>query len=231
MSETKSKSILFVYTSVGRTFTGAQIGWYLPEAAHPYYVLAPHYNITFAAPKGPNPPVDISSLYKFPEDGFKFLEDETVISKFANAIYLKDAKASDYDAIFYIGGHGPIFDVAFYPPSIALATEFVRQKKLVAALCHGPATLAFVKDPETGLSIFHGKRATAFSDLEEEYTGDKGNALPFNIQERITELGGIYEKKAPFESCVVTDGLLITGQNPTSSLELGEAMHTVLSSM
>ncbi|KAI0921680.1 hypothetical protein AcW1_004420 [Taiwanofungus camphoratus] len=116
--------ILFVFTSCNKTLTGAQTGWYLPEAAHPYYVLAPHHTIDFAAPAGPNPPVDESSVQMFKDDeSVKFLNDPTVQQKFASAKKLSDVSAKDYDAVFYVGGHGPVIDLASDPVNIKFASE------------------------------------------------------------------------------------------------------------
>ncbi|KAF7968622.1 hypothetical protein HWV62_29783, partial [Athelia sp. TMB] len=116
--------ILFVFTSANKTLTGAQTGWYLPEAAHPYYVLAPTYEIDFAAPNGPNPPIDEGSVKLFTDDeSVKFLKDETIIQKLAHAKKLSDINAADYAAIFYVGGHGPVLDLATDKTSIKLASE------------------------------------------------------------------------------------------------------------
>ena len=100
-------------------------GWYLPEAAHPYYVLAPHAEIDFASPAGPNPPVDEYSLRSYSKDEIcvKFLNDSTVKAKFANAKKLSDVSAKDYDAIFYVGGHGPVLDLASDPVNSKLASQ------------------------------------------------------------------------------------------------------------
>ncbi|KAI0054322.1 class I glutamine amidotransferase-like protein, partial [Artomyces pyxidatus] len=118
--------ILFVFTSVSKTLLGNPTGWYLPEAAHPYYVLAPHFPIDFAAPHGPNPPIDQSSVENFKdEDSTKFLVDPTVQSLLANAtlLDLKNINVNDYAAIFYVGGHGPVLDLATDASNIAVANE------------------------------------------------------------------------------------------------------------
>ncbi|KAI0663258.1 class I glutamine amidotransferase-like protein [Cubamyces menziesii] len=221
------KRILFVFTSVDKTLTGAQTGWYLPEAAHPYYILAPKYDIDFAAPKGANPPVDESSVQNFKDD-VKFLEDATVKQKLANAKKLSEVKASDYDAIFYVGGHGPVIDLAVDPVNIQLASEFFRSGKVTAAVCHGPGALVGATDAN-GEPIFKNRSATSFSDLEEEQVG-KVKDIPFLVESRIKELGGRYEKaKEPWQAHVVRDGNLITGQNPASAAGIGEAIDKALS--
>jgi len=146
---------------------------YLPEAAHPYYVLAPHATIEFASPKGANPPLDPASVKAFESDAecVKFLADETVKSKLASTKKLSEVSSKDYDAIFYVGGHGPTIDLPVDEDSIRLATEFYQAGKITGAVCHGPAALVNVKDAQ-GKSIFAGKAATGFSN-EEEIMMDK----------------------------------------------------------
>ncbi|KAF8195956.1 ThiJ/PfpI [Mycena galopus ATCC 62051] len=218
-------AILFVLTSANKTLTGAQTGWYLPEAAHPYYVLAPHATIDFASPKGPNPPIDEGSVKMFESDAesTKFLADETVKSKLAEAKKLSDVSAKDYDAIFYVGGHGPVLDLAVDEVNIKLASEFYQAGKITSAVCHGPAALVGATDAH-GKSIFAGKAATGFSNAEEIQV-DKVKDIPFLLEDRIVSLGGKYEK-APdaWASHVVVDGILITGQNPASAGPIGHAI-------
>ncbi|KAI0677070.1 ThiJ/PfpI [Trametes maxima] len=221
------KRILFVFTSVNKTLTGAQTGWYLPEAAHPYNVLSPKYEIDFASPKGANPPIDEGSVQAFKDD-VKFIEDPIVKEKLANAKKLSDVNVADYDAIFYVGGHGPVIDLATDPVNVKLASEFFRAGKVTSAVCHGPAALTGATDAD-GASIFKGRKATGFSDLEEEQVG-KVKDVPFLLETRIKEIGGLYEKAAePWGAHVVRDGNLITGQNPASAHGVGEAIDKALS--
>ncbi|KAJ6515946.1 ThiJ/PfpI [Mycena sanguinolenta] len=218
-------SILFVLTSAAKTFTGAAAGWYLPEAAHPYYVLAPHATIDFASPAGPNPPISEGSVKMFESDPecVKFLADETVKSKLASAKKLSEVNAKDYDAVFYVGGHGPVIDLAVDPVNIKLASEFYQAGKITAAVCHGPAALVGATDAE-GKSIFAGKNATGFSNAEETQI-DTVKDVPFLLEDKIGSLGGKYEKAAdPWAPHVVVDGNLYTGQNPASSAPIGEAV-------
>lgn len=218
-----TKRILFVFTSANQTLTGANTGWYLPEAAHPYYVLAPHFAIDFASPAGPNPPVDESSVQMFPDDIGKFLETPEAQKKLSTAKKLSDVNPDDYDAIFYVGGHGPVLDLAVDPVNIQLASKFYRVGKLVAAVCHGPAALVGATD-ESGESIFAGKPVTGFSNVEEEQV-DKVKDIPFLLEDKISSLGGKYEKAAePWEPRVVVTGNLITGQNPASAHPIAEAI-------
>ncbi|PIL36966.1 hypothetical protein GSI_00658 [Ganoderma sinense ZZ0214-1] len=222
------KRILFVFTSADKTLLGAPTGWYLPEAAHPYYVLAAKYDIDFAAPAGPNPPVDAGSVAAFQADVPKFLEDPAVKAKLASAKKLSDVKVADYDAVFYPGGHGPVLDLATDLVNVKLASDFFRAGKVTAAVCHGPAALVGATDAN-GDSIFKGRRATAFSDAEEEAV-NKVKDVPFLVEARIKELGGTYEKAAElWGATVVVDGVLITGQNPASAHPIGEAIDKALS--
>ncbi|KAG8781627.1 hypothetical protein FRC12_021681 [Ceratobasidium sp. 428] len=221
--------ILFVFTSANKTLTGAQTGWYLPEAAHPYYVLNGKYTIDFAAPKGPNPEVDEYSVKQFTDDeSVKFLQDPEVKQKFASAKKLSEVDHNEYDAIFYVGGHGPMIDLAVDPINIKLASAFYNAGKLTTAVCHGPGALVGVND-DAGKSIFNGRNATGFSDAEEEKVG-KVKDVPFLLETRIKELGGNYTKAdEAWGPKVVVDGHLITGQNPASAKGVGEAILKALS--
>lgn len=216
-----TRKVLFVFTSTDKTLTGKDTGWYLPEAAHPYYVLSPHFDIDFAAPKGPNPPVDPSSTELFKDDT-RFLDDQTVTSKLANAKKLSDVDPDDYAAIFYVGGHGPVIDLPEDPVNVKLASSFYRAGKLVAAVCHGPAALVNVADA-SGKSIFAGRHATAFSNAEEEQVG-RIKDVPFLVEDKIKSLGGIYEAAEPMQPEVIVSGEVITGQNPASAQGIGEAI-------
>ncbi|KAH9912611.1 ThiJ/PfpI [Epithele typhae] len=221
------KRILFVFTSADKTLTGAQTGWYLPEAAHPYYVLAPKYEIDFAAPKGANPPVDEGSVQMFAADK-GFLEDPAVRQKLAAARPLAAVSAADYDAVFYPGGHGPMLDLASDPVNAQLASEFFRAGKVTAAVCHGPGALVGATDA-SGAPIVKGRTVTGFTDKEEELVG-KVKDVPFLLESRLVALGGKFEKAAePWQPAVRVDGILITGQNPASSKGVGEAIDKALS--
>ncbi|OAX33936.1 class I glutamine amidotransferase-like protein [Rhizopogon vinicolor AM-OR11-026] len=218
-----TKRILFVFTSANRTLTGASTGWYLPEAAHPYYILSPHFTIDFVSPEGPNPPVDEYSVQTFPDDVPKFLQDPVVQKKLSTAKKLSEINPNDYDAIFYVGGHGPVLDLASDPVNIQLASAFYRAGKVTAAVCHGPAALVGATDA-SGKSIFAGKPSTGFSNVEEEMV-DKVKDVPFLLEDKIISLGGKYEKAAePWGPKVVVAGNLITGQNPASAHPIGEAI-------
>jgi len=218
-------SVLFVFTSADKTLTGSPTGWYLPEAAHPYYKISPRANVDFASPKGPNPPLDQGSVEAFSKDeeSVKFLNDETVKAKFANAKKLADVNFKDYDAIFYVGGHGPVIDLPTDSVNVKLISQFWAAGKVVSAVCHGPAALTGAVDA-SGKSIFAGRTATGFSN-EEEIQIDKVKDVPFLLEDKIIQLGGKYVKaEKPWEAKVVVDGQLITGQNPASAAGIGEAI-------
>jgi putative intracellular protease/amidase len=217
-------SVLFVFTSANKTLTGAQTGWYLPEAAHPYYVVAPHASIDFAAPHGANPPIDQGSVTAFEKDeeSVKFLKDPTVKEKFAKAKKLSEVNVKDYDAVFYVGGHGPVLDLASDTTNAKLVSDFWNAGKIVSAVCHGPAALVGGFDA-SGKSIFAGRSATCFTN-DEEVAVDKVKDIPFLVEDRIVQLGGKFQKTEPWGEKVVVDGKLITGQNPASATGVGKAI-------
>ncbi|KAF8591579.1 class I glutamine amidotransferase-like protein [Ramaria rubella] len=222
--------VLFVYTSANKNLKGGPIGWYLPEAAHPYYKLTPKVEVDFAAPAGPNPPVDEGSVQLFKDDeSVRFLEDPIVKSKFATAKKLSEVKVADYDAVFYVGGYGPVIDLATDQDNIKLANSFWAADKITSAVCHGPAALVGVTDTD-GKSIFAGRKFTGFSNAEEEQFQGV-DTIPFLLEDKISQLGGKFEKAAePFGAWVVVDGKLITGQNPVSAAPLGDALLKALCS-
>ncbi|KAF8320728.1 class I glutamine amidotransferase-like protein [Clavulina sp. PMI_390] len=223
-----SASILFVLSSASKNLDGHPTGWYLPEAAHPYWALAPHYKITFAAPGGPNPPLDPTSVegFKDDEESTKFLNDDAVKQKLATALPLKDVKVGDYDVIFYVGGHGPMMDLATDPINAKLVENAAKENKIIAAVCHGPAALVAAR--VDGRAIFDGKSLTGLSNAEEEAIGGT-KSVPFSLEDRLVELGAKFSKAdALFGSYVVVDGNLITGQNPASSHAVGAAILTAL---
>ncbi|KAL1668046.1 class I glutamine amidotransferase-like protein [Schizophyllum commune] len=191
--------------------------------AHPYYVLAPHFDIDFAAPAGPNPPLDPFSKEMFKdEESQKFLTDKVPQEKLANAKKLADVNPDDYAAIFYVGGHGPVIDLATDPTNVKLASKFWQQGKIVSAVCHGPAALVGATDA-SGQSIFKGRRATCFT-YDEELQVKKVDSIPFQPEHKIIELGGKFEKTEPWGVKVVADGQLYTGQNPASAGPLGQEL-------
>jgi len=216
-------TILFIFSNVDRTLDGKEIGWYLPEAAHPYYILSPHYTIDSASPLGGAVPVDQDSVKNFTDDeSVKFLKtDEKAKHLIAHTKKIKDVNADDYVAIKVVGGHGPMFDLAQDEDLARLLQDFYDKKKLIAAVCHGPAALVKAVKPGTNESILAGIPVTGFSNSEEAQTpyNDFTHTLPFSLEDRLNELsGGHYQKgKEDWGPFFVYGNGVLTGQNPGSA--------------
>jgi putative intracellular protease/amidase len=223
-------NILFVLTSHNQLGnTGKPTGWYLPELAHPYHVLHNRANITVASPKGGEAPLDPSSVEAAKDDvSVNFLNNNTDVWKTTQKLSDYTGKAKDFDAIFYVGGHGPMFDLVDDPTSQQLIREFWEAGKIVAAVCHAPAVLYDVKLSDGSLLIA-GKEVTAFTNAEEEQVGlsDVVPFLPENALQKAS--GGKFVKASePWGEKVVVVGKLITGQNPASATGVGEAIAKAL---
>jgi putative intracellular protease/amidase len=222
--------VLFVLTShdeLGNT--GKKTGFWVEEFAAPYYVLQDAgVDVTLASPKGGQPPIDPKSAEPDAqtEATRRFDQDKVTQQRLANTLRLSEVRAEDYDAIFYPGGHGPLWDLSVDPDSIALIEAFYRQQKPVAAVCHGPAVLAPARSPE-GEPLVKGKRVTGFTNTEEEAV-QLTHIVPFLVEDRLQELGGTFSKAADWQPYVVRDGLLITGQNPASSEPAAEELLRIL---
>ena len=213
-------NILMVLTSHNQLGnTGKKTGFWLEEFAAPYYAfLDAGANVTLASPAGGQPPLDPGSDTpdNQTKDTKRFKEDSAAQEHLANTKKLVDMKSDDFDTVFYPGGHGPLWDLAVDKNSIALIENFVKQDKPVAFVCHSPAALKNVK--VDGDYLVKGKTITGFSNSEEEGVG-LTDVVPFLLEDALKDNGGNYEKGADWESYVVEDGLLITGQNPASSEE------------
>jgi putative intracellular protease/amidase len=211
--------ILMVLTShsdLGNT--GEKTGFWIEEFAAPYYVLADAGAIiTVASPEGGQPPVDPKSEAPDAQTAAtkRFYADLDAIDKVAYTIKLSEVNKDDYDAVFYPGGHGPLWDLANDTNSIALIEGFYNTQKPVAFVCHAPAALIKVKS-ENGQPLVKGKKITGFSDTEEEAVG-LTKVVPFLLEDELKKLGAHYSKGADWGSYTEQDGLLITGQNPASS--------------
>ena len=222
--------ILIVLTSHSELGdTGKKTGFWLEEFAAPYYELADAgAKITLASPKGGQPPIDPKSLEVRAQTEFthRFDQDVLLQQKLAKTLKLSDIKASDYDAVFYPGGHGPLWDLVTDSHSIALLAAFSQQGKPVALVCHAPCALLKVKSAN-GELLIAGKRVTGFSDTEE--AGVKlTKVVPFLLEDELKKAGGIYSKGPDWGVFVQTDGLLITGQNPASSAEAAKVLVKLL---
>lgn len=218
-------NILMVLTSHDRLGnTGKKTGFWLEEFAAPYYAfIDAGVNVTLASPAGGQPPLDPSSDTEDAQtkDTQRFKEDAKAQEHLANTEKLADMKAEDFDSVFYPGGHGPLWDLAVDKNSINLIETFVTQDKPVAFVCHSPAALKNVK--VDGEYLVKGKKVTGFSNSEEEAV-NLTDVVPFLVEDALKDNGGHYEKAADWESFVVEDGLLITGQNPASSEEAAKRL-------
>jgi putative intracellular protease/amidase len=211
--------ILMVLTSHSELGdTGKKTGFWIEEFAAPYYVLADAGAvITIASPAGGQPPVDPKSEEADAQTPAteRFYKDTEAIDKVGFSLQLSDINAENYDAVFYPGGHGPLWDLANDSFSIRLIEEFYNTQKPIAFVCHAPAALLKVK-AENGHPLVKGKKITGFSDTEEEAVG-LTKVVPFLLEDELKKLGAHYSKGADWASYTQHDGLLITGQNPSSS--------------
>jgi len=218
-------NILMVLTSHDKLGdTGKKTGFWLEEFAAPYYAfLDAGVNITIASPAGGQPPLDPSSDTPDAQtkDTKRFKEDSEAQERLATTKKLADMKAEDFDSVFYPGGHGPMWDLAVDKNSIELIETFIKQDKPVAFVCHSPAALKNVKID--GEYLVKGKTVTGFSNTEEEAV-QLTDVVPFLLEDVLKANGGNYEESSDWESFVVEDGLLITGQNPASSEEAAKRL-------
>jgi putative intracellular protease/amidase len=197
--------------------TGEKTGFWLEEFAAPYYAfLDAGAEVTVASPKGGQPPLDPKS--DTPEGQTeateRFKNNPAAQAVLASTRKLADVRAEDYDAVFYPGGHGPMWDLTEDATSIALIEAFYTAGKPVAAICHAPAVLHRVYID--GEPIVKGKRVTGFTNSEEEAV-HLTKVVPFLVEDELKRLGGVYEKVEDWQSFAIVDGRLVTGQNPASS--------------
>jgi len=225
--------VLFVLTSHDKLGdTGKPTGWYLPEFAHPYEVLEPHTQIVIASPKGGAAPLDPSSVEAFKSDAVstKFLSTKEDLWKNTHKLSEFIGHANEYEAIFFVGGHGPMFDLAKDATSHQLINEFYSHNKIVSAVCHGPAALAYVKLP-SGKYLLDGQPVTGFSNAEEDQAG-LASVMPFLLETQLNEASGgkfVKAKEAWGPKVVISgDGRIVTGQNPASAGPLGQAIYDAI---
>ncbi|BDY16127.1 dimethylallyltransferase [Sulfitobacter pontiacus] len=220
--------ILMVLTSHDKLGdTGNKTGFWLEEFAAPYYVFKDAgAEITLASPKGGQPPLDPSSDADDAQtDATKrFKGDDAAQKELANTEVLSSVSADGFDAIFYPGGHGPLWDLAEDKASINLIESFAASDRPVGAVCHAPAVFKHTKGTDDK-PLVSGKTVTGFTNTEEEAVG-LTDVVPFLVEDMLKTNGGTYKKGDDWASFVVTDGKLITGQNPASS---EEAAHKLLS--
>ncbi|GAB3029435.1 type 1 glutamine amidotransferase domain-containing protein [Oleiagrimonas citrea] len=221
--------ILMVLTSHDRLGdTGKKTGFWLEEFAAPYYAFKDAgVDITLASPAGGQPPLDPGSDAEDAQsdDTRRFKADAEAQQALANTRKLVDLDASEYDAVFYPGGHGPLWDLAEDQASIDLIETFWRAGKPVGAVCHAPGVLRHVHDGDKPL--VDGRRVTGFSNSEEAAVG-LTDIVPFLVEDELARLGGKYAKGDDWSSFVQVDGRLVTGQNPASSVASAEALLKLL---
>lgn len=224
--------ILIVLTShalLGNT--GEKTGFWIEEFATPYYYLVDNgAKVTLASPEGGQPPIDPTSdkPENQTESTKRFKNDEALQKKLSKTLKLSEISAKEYDAVFYPGGHGPLWDLAESEVSANLIESFYNADKPVAFVCHAPAALKNVKNV-SGEPLVKGKKVTGFTNSEEELVG-LTDVVPFLVEDMLKENGGIYSKSNDFEAYALEDGLLITGQNPASSQKVAELLLTKLES-
>ena len=219
-------NILMILTSHSELGdTGHKTGFWLEEFAAPYYVLKDAgHDITLASPKGGQPPLDPKSDAPDAQTDAtrRFKADPTAQDQLARTERLAEIDPTMFDGVFYPGGHGPMWDLAEDADSKALIKETLAAGKPVALVCHAPAALKNVTTPE-GAPLVRGKRVTGFTNGEEAAVG-LTDVVPFLLEEMLKAKGADYSKAGDFQSYVVADGLLITGQNPASSGPAAEAL-------
>jgi len=218
--------ILFVLTSHDKLGdTGKKTGFWVEEFASPYYTLLDKgAQITIATPKGGAAPIDPSSDTPdaATEATDRFNKDADAKAKIANTNKLSDINADDYDAVFYPGGHGPLWDLTNDKTSISLIETFDRQEKPIAFVCHAPAVLKDVKN-ENGTPLVKGKKVTGFSNQEEAAVG-LTEVVPLLLENMLIENGALYSNGDSWAPYALKDGNLITGQNPASSELVAEKL-------
>ncbi len=217
--------ILMVLTSHDQLGnTGRKTGLWLEEFAAPYFVFRDSgVRLTLASPKGGQPPIDPKS--DLPENQTpamaRFKNDSVAQKALSQTVKLADMKSADYDTVFYVGGHGPMWDLAESAASIALIESFYNSGKPVALVCHAPGVLRHVT--YMGAPLVKGKHVTGFTNGEEEEV-KLTHVVPFLVEDELMRLGAIFEKVANWQPFSIVDGRLITGQNPASSTSAAEAL-------
>ncbi|GGX93064.1 dimethylallyltransferase [Litchfieldella qijiaojingensis] len=213
--------------------TGHKTGFWLEEFAAPYYVFQDAgAEVTLASPKGGQPPVDPNSTQPdaMTDDTRRFEADEQAKAQLANTVRLGDVDADDFDAVFYPGGHGPLWDLTDNADSLRLIEAFIANDKPVAAVCHAPTVLLNARD-ETGAPLVRGREVTGFSNSEEAAVG-LTDVVPHLLEDALKSKGAHYVRSehdfAPFQ---VRDGLLVTGQNPASSAPAAKLLLKVLETL
>ena len=208
--------------------TGRMTGFWLEEFAAPYFVFRDAgVQLTLASPRGGQPPVDPKS--DLPENQTaamtRFKQDKTAQSDLAHTVKLGDVRSENFDTVFYVGGHGPMWDLAESAESISLLESFYNSGKPIALVCHSPGVLRHVT--YKGAPLVKGKRVTGFTNGE-EHEVQLTRVVPFLVEDELLRLGAIFEKVADWQPFSVVDGRLITGQNPASSTTAAQNLMNLL---
>ena len=214
-----AKKILMVLTSHAELGnTGEKTGFWVEEFAAPYYAFRDAgVEVTLASPNGGQPPIDpTSTLADFQTDATKRYDaDSAAQTLMANTKVLSEVNSTDFNAVFYPGGHGPLWDLVENTDSIALIESFIKEQKPVAAVCHASAVFLNTKDAD-GNALVAGKKVTGFTNSEEAAV-QLTDIVPFLVEDELIKKGGDYQKTDDWGVLVLEDGLVITGQNPASS--------------
>lgn len=225
-----SMKLLIVLTSHDKLGdTGKKTGFWLEEFAAPYFVFKDAgAEITLASPKGGPPPLDPTSVAPdaLTDATKRFNEDEEAQNALANTKVLSTVSPEGFDAIFFPGGHGPLWDLSEDADNISLIETFASTDRPIGAVCHAPAVFKHPKGPD-GKSLVSGRKVTGFANTEEDGVG-LTDVVPFLVEDMLKSNGGRYEKGADWASFVVTDGKLVTGQNPASSEEAARKLLELL---
>ncbi len=223
-------NVLIVLTSHDKLGdTGLKTGFWLEELAAPYYhLLDAGATLTLASPEGGQPPVDPKSAEADAQTPAtqRFNADASALDALANTQQLKAIDAANFDAVFYPGGHGPLWDLYNNTHSISLIETFIVTGKPVATVCHAPAVLLQAKNTQ-GEPLVKGKKVTGFSNTEEEAVA-LTQVVPYLLEDELVARGGLYQKVDDWNTLAVVDGLLISGQNPGSSEAVAEALISAL---
>jgi putative intracellular protease/amidase len=226
-----TKHILMVLTSHDELGdTGKKTGFWIEEFAAPYYAfIDAGVAVTLATPKGGQAPIDpTSTLEDFQTSATeRYYADAESQSKIATTVKLSSLNESEFDAVFYPGGHGPLWDLTDNQDSITLIENFLKAGKAVATVCHASAALLNVKQASGEFAV-KGKAVSGFTNGEEEAV-QLTNVVPFLLEDELIKRGGEYQKAQDWHAFVVQDGLIITGQNPASSALVAEKLLTQLS--
>lgn len=227
--EGPANRVLIVMTSHYRLGdTGKKTGYYLCEVTHPYFELTKNKGVTvdFASISGGNAPIDEKSWDLSDEKNRKFMGDSKLSTKLERTLPIEKVDATKYAAVIFAGGHGTMWDFPEDKDVARVIKTIYERGGVVAALCHGPAALINAK-LSNGKYLVNGKNVTGFSNEEEAKVG-LTKVVPYLLEEKLKERGAKYSKAAPFQAKVVTDGRLITGQNPASGTAVGQAVSALL---